>query len=213
MKFTTLKYEVINNVANVVLNNPPKNEMDFDFFEELTSIINNIKNDKELIGVVFSSTGRHFSSGTNVNNLLTLFKDYDNKERPKEIESNVKVFKDINNLRIPSIACIKGICYGSALELALSCQIRIASANARLSLPETEFDIIPGLFGIYKCREIIGFPKSLDFILSNESYTAQEAIEIGMIDHIVKKEDHLTEAVKIINAIRENYNKNKHYHI
>jgi enoyl-CoA hydratase/carnithine racemase len=201
-----INWEIEDKIAYLTLVSAPKNEMDSMFFEEFNTIISRIERSQNIKGIIIQSMGRHFSSGANVEELFSVL-DFSNKTIPPTITNNSEAFKALNNLDLPVVACIKGICYGSGLELALSANFRVASKNSMFSLPETGFGIMPGLGGIYNSRKCMGSARALEFVLSGNSLSSEEALDYGLVD-LIKGKDELTDtATKLIYLSSDNYRK------
>lgn len=176
------------------------------FFKEFSYVIEKIKTNNSISGLIINSEGRHFSSGANIDQLLSLFENSEDTI-PKSIIENSLAFRELSNFSFPVIACIKGVCFGSALELTLCAHFRIASSNALLSFPEVGFDIMPGLAGIYNSQKCIGNAKTLEFVLSGETIPAVDAQKSGLIDMFANKNELENRAIEIINRISKNYKK------
>ena len=202
----TINWEIEDKIGYLTLVSAPKNEMDSMFFEEFNTIISKIERIQNLTGIIIQSIGRHFSSGADVEELVSVLNPSTNAI-PPSITKNSKAFKILYNLQFPVVACIKGICYGSGLELALCANFRVAAANAMLCLPETGFGIIPGLGGIYNSRKCMGTARALEFVLSGNSLSSEEALDYGLVD-LIKGKDELTDtAKKLIYLSSDNYRK------
>lgn len=206
MNSNSLNWIIKNNIGYLTLQNPPKNEMDSKFFMEFKTIINQVTKNKSIKGLILNAKGRHFSSGANVNQLLAFFNNENNKI-PKTLKDNNVAFQKLTNLNIPVIACVKGICFGSALELALCAHFRIASPNTLMAFPETGFGIIPGLGGIYNSTKYMSKAESLQFILSGNTISAIDANKQGLIDILADKHELDTRAMEIIGKISGNFKK------
>ncbi len=206
MTYNTIDWKTVKNIGYLTLAAPPGNEMDTLFFSEFSHLLKKIKSNKNLIGLIIQAQGRHFSSGANIDQLLSIFSG---KEPgiPNILKNNNEAFMTLSNLTIPVVACLKNICFGSGLELALCAHFRISSPNLLMSLPETGFGIMPGLGGIYNTHKCIGSSKTLQFVLTGNSLDAPEALECGLIDRIVDKNDLNKVAVKIILTVANNYAK------
>lgn len=194
-----------NNIGHLVLVNPPGNEMTHAFFTEFNQLVQQIDH-PQLKGIIIESEGRHFSSGANIDELLSSFKN-NNQLIPLEIENNRQAFLKLGHLQIPTIACISGICYGSALELALSAHFRIATTKALLCLPESTFGLMPGLGGIYNSVKCMGKAKTMEFALKSNSLTGDQAHMAGLVDFISIKDQMKPMAIQFINKLPQGYKK------
>ena len=98
-----------------------------------------------------------------------------------------EVFNRLAALRIPSVAVIHGYAFGGGLELALSCTFRIATARAKMGLPEIKLGLIPGYGGTQRLPRLIGEGRALDIILSGRTVEAIEAERIGLVTRLVEE--------------------------
>ena len=135
----------------------------------------------------------------------------DLKERTTYSESQVKtfiltirnLFTSIENLNKPVIAAINGVALGGGTELALACDIRIASMNALMGLTETRLAIIPGAGGTQRLPRLIGRGKAKELIFTGRRVDAQEALQIGFVNQICEPESLLDECFKMAAMICE----------
>lgn len=206
MKYETIKYEVKQKTGFLSLSNPPQNGMGLLFFNELFHLIHKIENDKDINALIINSAGRHFSSGTDIQQLLSLFKD-SQEFIPEPISQNSLALKKLSNFPFPVIACLKGICYGSALELALSAHFRIAAKNVLLSFPETGFALIPGLGGIFHTLQCMSKADTMQFVLSGNALSAEDSLNNNMIDLISEKNNLTEQAIKLADISGNDYKK------
>ena len=100
-----------------------------------------------------------------------------------------RVFSLLENLPIPTIACVSGSALGGGLELALCCHLRVFSTNAKLSLPETRLAVIPGAGGTFRLPEVVGSSNALDLILTGRRVESAEAAQMGLCNRLVGPED------------------------
>jgi enoyl-CoA hydratase/carnithine racemase len=207
MSFKSLDWSIKEDIGYLVLNQPPANAMTLTFFDDLYDLTEKLKKPESLKGIIVSGTGRHFSSGADlkeltqsINNGLSL-----NDNTPEFMKRNLESFKIIEDLSIPVIAAIKGVCIGSAFELALFCHVRLCATNAVVGLPESTFGLIPGLGGIQKILEHTSKAKAMELIFKGNTINAQEALKIGIIDRISTKDQLMFSAEKLIGIATSNY--------
>jgi enoyl-CoA hydratase/carnithine racemase len=201
-----ITYRLTEGIGYLQLAAPPKNEMSISFFREFDRLMEEIAADKNLRGLILYSGGRHFSSGADTAELLSLFADAGN-DIPAQIAENSKAFQRMHQLDVPVVACLKGICYGAGLELALSAHFRIAAPNTRMSFPEAGFGIMPGLGGLGLLSRIVGEAKAMELALSTDSMDAEEAYSLGLIDIFAAKDGLITTAENFIRSLAEKYNR------
>ncbi len=154
--------------------------------------------EKDLKGIIIRGVGRNFSAGADLENLTELAKD------ENLLESKMKIGKEIldfiEDLDIPVIAAINGVCFGGGLEIALACHIRVASEKALFAFPETNHGLIPGLGGSYRLTQLIG-NKVYEIILKADMINSNLAKELGFIDHISDKKDSFELAIQKLQSI------------
>lgn len=142
--------------------------------------------EKDLKGILVRGIGRNFSAGANLDNLKELAQDENLLE--SKMNEGRKILDHIENLDIPVVAAINGVCFGGGLEIALACHMRIASEKALFAFPETNHGLMPGLGGSYRLTQLIG-NRAYEVILDGDMINAIHAKEIGFIDHISDTKD------------------------
>ncbi len=200
MIFKTFQYSEKNQIGYVLFSTPPQNRMTSVFFEEFQKFISTIKK-RDIIGLIISGKGRHFSSGADTEELVELIGNLED-EKDSFLKRNVKTFLELEMLEIPTIAAVKGCCFGAALELALSCKFILSAKNSVFSLPESEFGLMPGCGGTIRLTERVGTQKALKFILRGQTLGTEEALSLGVVDHICEKKELLGKAEELINKIQ-----------
>ncbi len=174
------------------------------FFEELHDFVCEI-NAEQLKAFIIQGSGRHFSSGADLDDLLS--KIDENGSLDAFFLKNSESFDFFNQLNIPVIALIRGVCIGSAFELALSCHFRFCTENAVLGLPESTFNLMPGCGGSLKLTSQIGKAKAINLLLTGMSLPSEKALEFNLIDKIFPKNDIFDFSIKFAKQICESYNK------
>ncbi|MEM4587792.1 MAG: enoyl-CoA hydratase-related protein [Candidatus Jordarchaeales archaeon] len=179
-------------IARIILNRPDKlNALNPELIEELGKAIEEVKSDKDIRVLVITGSGKAFSAGADVGAMVEA-----TPLQAKEASlRGHKVFRMLEELDIPVIAAINGYALGGGCELALACDIRIASEKAWLGQPEINLGIIPGWGGCLRLPKLVGAAKAMELILTGDRISAQEALQIGLVNKVVP-EDKLEEAVK-----------------
>jgi len=197
--FKTLIYEIKDNIAYVTLNRPEAlNVYNIQMRDDLYEVLRAIKDDSEVRVVVFKGAGeKAFCAGADLSEFLTA---------PSPIVARqVRFERDVWGLflRIPQplIAAIHGFVLGSGIEIALCCDIRIASEDARFGLPEVGLGIIPAAGGTQTLPRIIGRGKALEMLLTNQWLSAEEAFKCGLVNRLVPKEKLLETAEEMAKKI------------
>jgi len=177
-------WEIRNDIGIITIENPPENYLAQPDFVPL-EVLKKWTSYDYLRGLMITGTGKQFSGGGNLDHLFSMINA--KEDISAKISKGKKVLDFLENLNIPVIAAIQGICFGGGLEIALACHIRIGSDNALFAFPESNYNLIPGLGGNIRSQKLIGFPKSLKMILSGDMINAEDALEMKLIDYIVPK--------------------------
>lgn len=201
----TIHYEITGNTGWLFINTPPANETTLEFFEELALIVDELTLMRNLGGLVIRGKGRHFSSGANLDQLLRFVATGNDSF----LSGNRATLERIGHLPFPVISAIEGVCLGSAFELALHCHFRFCSPDAVLGLPESSFNLIPGLGGIGKMATLSGEARAMELILSGRTFGASEAYDWHLVDHLVPKKQMTGFITEFINSIEKKYVKEK----
>ena len=139
--------------------------------------------DKSLKAMLIKGTGRHFSAGADMKMLKKLAQD--ESVMVKKMSGGKDLICFIEQIDIPVVASISGVCFGAGLEIALACPIRICSDNALFAFPETNYGIMPGLGGTVMLSKLIGPGKAAEIILSGDTLNAQQALKLRLVDYRV----------------------------
>src|SRR5204863_3172489 len=114
-----------------------------------------------------------------------------------------RAFDSVEDLPKPVIAMINGFALGGGCELAMSCDIRIASSKAKLGQPEIKLGIIPGGGGTQRLTRIIGEGKAMELILTGDFISADEALSLGLVNYVWSPEELETKTLELANKIAE----------
>lgn len=145
----------------------------------------------ELNGLIFFSHKENcFLAGADINLIASLSTE---SEAADGSEQGQNIMNRIEDLSIPTIACVDGVCLGGGLELALSCKVILASNSPKtsLGLPEVKLGIIPGFGGTYRLPKRVGLPNALDMILTGKTLRADKARKMGLVAEVFPKENML----------------------
>ena len=201
MTLETINWKIENDIGHLMLNQPPANIMTPLFFDELSTLTRKIIPQSAIKALIVYGNGRHFSSGADpyelMNRIIGNLPIAYPKELPYFLEETAQNFLFFEKLLIPSFAAIRGICLGSAMELALFCKYRICAEGAVLGFPETSFGLMPGCGGSIKLPAIVGRAKAMDLIISGRNFSASEAYTWGIVHKIVHRKIVVEETVKM----------------
>lgn len=183
--FKTLIYEKKDGIAYVTLNRPQVlNIYNVQMRDDLYQILSAIRDDPEVLVAIFKGTGeKAFCAGADLSEFLTA---------PPPTEARKARFeRDVwglfLNIPQPLIAALHGYVLGSGIEIALCCDIRIASEDAKFGLPEVGLGIIPAAGGTQTLPRTVGKAKALEMLLTNRWIDAEEAARIGLVNKVVTR--------------------------
>lgn len=185
----------------IQLNRPEKfNALSRDMIVALSDTFTNLAGDDRLSAVILAGAGdKAFCAGTDIGSLTQLTES----DAETVSERGQSLCNQIDSFPVPVIAAINGIAAGGGCELALACHIRVASTNARFSLPETKLGIIPGYGGTQRLARAIGTGRALEMMLTGQTIGAEEALQCGLVNRLTVAGDLLVEAESLANAIAQ----------
>jgi len=206
-EFHTISFELSNDgIGHLLLNQPPANSMTVEFFREFDKVISSLAAEPQLRAMVISGKGRHFSSGADLEGLLGFACDPSSEAF---FLSNYRAFLALEELGIPVVAAIRGVCIGSAFELALFTHFRFCEEDSVFGLPETTFNLVPGIGGISRISRLCGQAKAIELSLKGNTFPAEEALNYHLVDRIVPKRKVVQYAFSFVRSIMNGYQKQK----
>ncbi len=204
MPYTTITYAKKDHIAHITLNRPEVNNIiNQQLAQELEDVCCQINQDDNIYVVIITGAGdRAFCCGNELEQLL---------QGSNTVATSLAKLKDagrkysaataIASVDRPIIAAINGDALGQGLELALSCDIRLASQGARFGFPQVALGLIPMDGGTQRLPRIVGKGKALELILGAETITAHEAFEIGLVTKVVAQENLAAEAEALAKTV------------
>ena len=184
MAYENLLYDVKDQIATITFNRPKVlNALNRKTVEELGDALDRAREDAAVRVLILTGAGdKSFVAGADINELA--------QRTPVDGKDfslfGQEIFHRLETMGKPSIAAINGFALGGGCELALSCTMRIASKNARLGQPEVKLGIIPGYGGSQRLARLCGKGAAHELILTGEVISAEEALRIGLVNHIVE---------------------------
>jgi enoyl-CoA hydratase len=173
--------EINDSIAIVRFNRPAeRNPLSLDTLQELADITSRLFPRDDIQTLIFTGTDDVFASGANIRELAQL----DVAAALEFSKLGQDLFQTIADARQMTIAAINGYCMGGALDLALACDIRVASKGAVFSHPGAKLGIITGWGGTQRLPRIIGRTRALEFFATARRFTSLEALEMGLVSHI-----------------------------
>jgi enoyl-CoA hydratase len=181
------------NIAVVTIDNPPMNVLSSRVVEELDNCLKDINNNNDCRAVVITGAGeKAFMAGADIKELAEIInKSASSLLFTKKIHAT---FNRLENLPIPTLAAINGYALGGGLELALACDIRIASEKALLGLPEIKLGLFPGGGGTQRLPRLIGTSLAKEMLFSGDMLDASASMAIGLVNRVVSHGEALSAA-------------------
>jgi enoyl-CoA hydratase len=187
-------------VAVVTINRPDKlNALNIPTRKEIVDVLEELKHDNETRVVVFTGASeKSFIAGADIN-------EFQGRTVTDQLRAMTErnAFHAVGDFPKPIIAMINGFCLGGGCELALGCDIRIASEKAKFGQPEINLGIIPGGGGTQRLARLVGEGMAMQMILSGDMITAQQAKEIGLVNEVVPADQLETRTMELANKIAE----------
>ena len=186
MTYQNIVLEKENQIGFITINRPEVlNALNDLTVAEILSAFSELENDQEIGVIVFTGAGeKSFAAGADINQLTGR-----NSLDALAAKNISEVYRTIEKSKKATIAAINGFALGGGCELAMSCDIRMASENAKIGLPELNLSVIPAAGGTQRLARIVGKGRAMNMILSGEFVTAQEAKEIGLVTSVVPLEN------------------------
>lgn len=183
-------------IAVVLLNRPQQlNALSDELMDELVSQLQALDLDESIRCIVLGGSERAFAAGADIGELA----------RSSAIEfyygRRIERWDAIRSLWTPLVAAVSGYCLGGGCELALACDLIVASETARFGQPETSLGIIPGAGGTQRLTRAVGKALAMDVILSGRLLSADEALAAGLVARVVAREAWLEEATRVAREI------------
>ncbi|HEV7753664.1 MAG TPA: enoyl-CoA hydratase-related protein [Baekduia sp.] len=187
-------------IAQIELDNQPLNLVTGEMMERLDAVLDELARDSEVRAVVVTGAGtRAFCAGSDVKE----FEGLAGRVARGKLLYEKYVYRKLAELPVPTIAAIEGDALGGGLELALCCDLRIASARARLGMPEVRLGVIPGSGGTQRLPAVVGPALAKELILVGELISAQRAEHIGLVNAVVGEGEALAAATDMAQRIAQ----------
>jgi enoyl-CoA hydratase len=185
-------------VAVVLLNRPQQlNALSDELMTQLVDTLQELDRDDEVRAIVLGGNERAFAAGADIGELAQA------SAIELYYQRRIERWDAIRALWTPLVAAVSGFCLGGGCELALSCDLIVASETAQFGQPETGLGIIPGAGGTQRLTRAVGKALAMDVILSGRRLNAYEARDAGLVARVVAKEAWLEEAKRVARAIAE----------
>jgi len=196
MSYTTILTETCGRVGLITLNRPQAmNALNRTLLSELVSALTAFDADEAVGAMVITGSERAFAAGADIKEMT----------EASVVEmltgSFVELFDGIRKVRKPVIAAVSGYALGGGCELAMSCDMIVASETARFGQPEVTIGVIPGAGGTQRLTRAVGKALAMEMVLNNRMLSAAEALQYGLVNRVVPGERLLEEALALANEV------------
>jgi enoyl-CoA hydratase len=197
---TVLKKKIEEGIGYLIINRPKSmNALNSEVLNALDIALDDMAKE-EIDVLIITGEGKAFIAGADISEMKSL-----NAEQGRAFGLlGAKVFRKLETFEKPTIAMINGYALGGGLELAMSCDIRMASKKAKLGQPETGLGITPGFSGTQRLSRLIGIARAKELIYTAKMIDADTAETYGLINHVVEAEELEEETLKMAKAIQKN---------
>ncbi|SDM25015.1 enoyl-CoA hydratase [Bacillus sp. OK048] len=217
-----LKWSNQDGIATITIARPPANALSSGVLRELSSILDEIEQNRDMKVIVIHGEGRFFSAGADIKEFTSLSSSEGSVNLS---QTGQDLFDRMERFPKPIIAAIHGAALGGGLELAMACHIRLVGENTKLGLPELQLGLIPGYAGTQRLPKYVGVARAAEMLFTSEPITGQEAVQFGLANHVYPENEVLEQALKLAGKIAKkstgslkatiqllNYAKNKEFY-
>lgn len=198
--YQTLLTSLDNNIFTITINRPDKlNALNKQVFTDLDNAIDEVYNNSEIRSAVITGSGaKAFVAGADITEFAGL-----NKEDAMALAKRGQdVFFKIENSKKPIVAAVNGFALGGGCELSMACHFRLCSENAKFGQPEVNLGLIPGYGGTQRLTQLIGKGKSMELQMTAQLIDANEALQLGLVNHVTTSESLLERTKDILTVIQ-----------
>ena len=203
MSYNTIISEYSDGITTITINRPKKlNALNKDTIQELHDAFDEADSDDNTKVIIITGSGeKAFVAGADISE----FADFSVDEGGKlAAQGQALLFDFVENLSTPVIAAVNGFALGGGLELAMACHFRVASTNAKMGLPETSLGVIPGYGGTQRLPQLVGKGRAMEMVMTAGMINADQALNYGLVNHVVELEELVPLAEKIASKIMRN---------
>ena len=203
MEYQNILIKKNESVQIITINRPKQlNALNKQTINELNTAILKAEKDASVRVIVITGAGeKAFIAGADIKEFASFSKE-EGKKLSKE--GHQKLFNLIEKLSKPVIAAVNGFALGGGLELAMAAHIRVASENALLGLPEVSLGVIPGYGGTQRLAQLAGKGKAMELITTASMISSNDALKIGLVNHVVNQTELMPFCLKIAGKICKN---------
>ena len=198
MDFKNIVLDKEGGVAIVKMNRPAAmNALNSETLGELKEAFAYLKDDDAVKVIIITGEGKAFVAGADIAEM----KDMTGDQAKEFSKAGQKVFSKVARMKKPVIAAVNGFALGGGCELAMACDIRIASEKAKLGQPEVNLGIIPGFAGTQRLSRLVGAAKAKEMIFTGDMVDAQTALSTGLVNQVVPVDQLMNVCMEMANKI------------
>jgi enoyl-CoA hydratase len=197
--YQTLLTSLENQILTITVNRPDKlNAINATVMSELDSVMDEVYSNTEIRSAILTGAGpKSFVAGADIRE----FQGLSVEEGSKLAKRGLDVFFKIENSPKPVVAAVNGFALGAGCEVAMACQFRIASENAKFGQPEVNLGLIPGYGGTQRLVQLMGKGRAIELLVSGNMIDANTALQYGLVNHVVPHEQLLDKAKSILSVV------------
>lgn len=200
MSYSTLLVDTENGICTITINRPDKlNALNKEVFNDLDKVIDEVNNNPAIKTAIITGAGpKAFVAGADISEFGGL-----NREQAMALAKRGQdVFFKIENSRKPIVAAVNGFALGGGCELAMACHFRLCSENAKFGQPEVNLGLIPGYGGTQRLTQLVGKGKSMELQMTAHLIDANEALQLGLVNHVTTADALLQRTKDILTIIQ-----------
>ena len=199
--YQTVQFEKVDNIAVITIRRPEAlNALNSTVIGELEQVIGEVEKDATLGAMILTGEGRSFVAGADIGEQMPL----DLEGGRKWGQRGSALFRRIEKLEIPTIAAVNGFALGGGCEIAMACDIILASEKAKFGQPEVGLGITPGFSGTQRLPRRVGVAKAKELIFSGKMIKADEAKEMGLVNAVFAPEALMDGALEMARSFTKN---------
>jgi enoyl-CoA hydratase len=196
MSYTTIEIETHDRVGLIRFNRPKAlNALNSTVMKELTDALLAYDADPNIGAMVIAGNEKAFAAGADIKEMV------DASSVDMLRRDHISILDRIQSVKKPIIAAVSGWCLGGGNEIAMSCDMVIASETAKFGQPEINLGVIPGVGGTQRLTRAVGKAIAMEIVLNNRTLSAEEALHFGLVNKVVSVESYLQEALKLAGEI------------
>lgn len=199
MHYQYILVETTNQVQTITINREPKmNALNASLLQEIKQAVLAGETSDDVVGIILTGSGpKAFAAGADI----AEFAHFDKAQGRKLSADGHEVMNTVEQCSKPVIAAVNGFALGGGCELAMACHMRVASPNARFGQPEVNLGLVPGYGGTQRLIQLIGKGKAFELLTTADMIGAEEARQLGLVNHVVEQDELMAKCIEIIQKI------------